>query len=105
MLLDINLIDIGDRIREDQGDDFKALVESIRRFGQLQAIVVRHRGNHTYELVAGERRLRAITLLHGRGDAVGREGSTFFCPPLNVRAEIEGEVSDESKLMMEFEEN
>ena len=105
MLLDINLIDIGERIREEQGDDFKTLVESVRRFGQLQAIVVRHKGDHTYELVAGERRLRAVTLLHGRGDSIGHEGSTFFCPPLQVRAEIEGEISDQLKLMMEFEEN
>lgn len=105
MLLDISLIDIGDRIREEPGDDFKQLVESVKRLGLLQPILVRSNGDGSHMLIAGERRLRAVALLHGRGDTVGRPGSVFHCPPLTVRADIEGALSEELKLMMEFEEN
>lgn len=40
-------------------DKFKDLVNSVRVHGVLQPIVVRSKGNGEYELVAGERRLRA----------------------------------------------
>lgn len=99
MLLDINLIDIGDRLREDPGDDFKELVESVKRFGQLQPIVVQNNGNGSYSLIAGERRFRAIVLLNGRGDTI------HGLPIGQIKVEVESDLSDETKLMMEFEEN
>lgn len=40
-------------------DKFQDLVNSVRVHGVLQPIVVRSKGNGVYELVAGERRLRA----------------------------------------------
>lgn len=40
-------------------DKFEELVNSVRVHGILQPIVVRSKGNDEYELVAGERRLRA----------------------------------------------
>jgi ParB-like chromosome segregation protein Spo0J len=104
-LIDINLIDIGSRIREDPGDNFDELVNSIKSFGQLQPIIVRRKDDGCFELIAGERRLRAITLLHGRGDPIGNISSMFHVPTLQIRAEVEGELSDELKLMIEFEEN
>lgn len=42
-------------------DRLQELVNSIRVHGVLQPIVVRSKGNGEYELVAGERRLRAAT--------------------------------------------
>jgi ParB family transcriptional regulator, chromosome partitioning protein len=40
-------------------DELDGLAESIRDMGLLQPVVVRQTGDETYELVAGERRLRA----------------------------------------------
>ena len=46
--------------RETFNDDkFQELVSSVRVHGVLQPIVVRSKGSDQYELVAGERRLRA----------------------------------------------
>lgn len=42
-------------------EKFQDLVRSVRLHGILQPIVVRSNGDSTYELVAGERRLRAAT--------------------------------------------
>lgn len=42
-------------------DEMKALVASIREHGVLQPILARPLENNTFELVAGERRLRAAT--------------------------------------------
>ncbi|MEN6520305.1 MAG: ParB/RepB/Spo0J family partition protein [Armatimonadota bacterium] len=42
-------------------EKFQDLVRSVRLHGILQPIVVRKNGDGTYELVAGERRLRAAT--------------------------------------------
>ncbi|MCE5321893.1 ParB/RepB/Spo0J family partition protein [bacterium] len=48
--------------RESMNDEkFQELVNSIRVHGVLQPIVVRTKGEGEYELVAGERRLRAAT--------------------------------------------
>lgn len=44
------------------------LAGSIRRYGLLSPLIVRKTGPETYELVAGERRLRALRLL-GENDA------------------------------------
>ena len=43
-------------------DKFQELVNSVRVHGVLQPVVVRSKGNDEYELVAGERRLRAATV-------------------------------------------
>jgi len=43
--------------------DLKGLADSIHQYGLLQPLVVSDRGNGRYELVAGERRLRAAKLL------------------------------------------
>lgn len=100
MELDVSLIDVGDRLREDPGEDFNELVESIRRLGQIQPIVVASTGDGgTYRLVAGERRLRAIILINGRGEEIPG------LSPGKVKAEFAGELSPELALTLEFEEN
>ena len=49
--------------REFTEDKIKELAESIKQNGLLQSITVRDRGNGFYELIAGERRLRALKYL------------------------------------------
>lgn len=58
--LPLEAIFIGERVRKDFGD-VTSLAKSINANGLLHPIVVRARGLHTasYELIAGERRLRA----------------------------------------------
>ncbi len=49
----------------------RELAESIRQFGLLSPLLVRRAGNGNYELIAGERRLRAIKMLgHSHVDAI-----------------------------------
>ena len=43
-------------------DELKGLAQSIKEHGVLQPIVVRRKGDGVYELIAGERRLRAATI-------------------------------------------
>ncbi len=43
-------------------DSLKELSDSIRQYGIIQPITVRKKRNGTYELIAGERRLKAATL-------------------------------------------
>ena len=43
-------------------DSLKELSDSIRQYGIIQPLTVRKKRNGTYELVAGERRLKAATL-------------------------------------------
>ena len=43
-------------------DSLRELSDSIRRYGVLQPVTVRRKNDGTYELVAGERRLRAAAL-------------------------------------------
>ena len=50
--------------REFTEEKIKELAESIKQNGLLQSITVRDIGNGFYELIAGERRLRAIKYLH-----------------------------------------
>ncbi|MFX5510453.1 ParB/RepB/Spo0J family partition protein, partial [Acinetobacter baumannii] len=40
-------------------EDLAELVHSVREFGVLQPVVVRDKGDGTYELIMGERRTRA----------------------------------------------
>ena len=49
--------------REFTEDKIKELAESIKQNGLLQSITVRDMGNEFYELIAGERRLRALKYL------------------------------------------
>ena len=58
MLIDIDKIVVGDRIRKDFGD-IQELAEDIKENGLINPPVV----NKSYELLAGERRLRACKLL------------------------------------------
>ena len=58
MLIDINKIVVGDRIRKDFGD-IEELAEDIKENGLINPPVV----NKSYELLAGERRLRACKSL------------------------------------------
>lgn len=44
-------------------DELCSLADSIRRFGQLSPLLVREMQNGNFELIAGERRLRALKLL------------------------------------------
>ncbi|WP_254052943.1 ParB/RepB/Spo0J family partition protein [Gemella sp. ND 6198] len=50
--------------REVTEEKIKELAESIKQNGLLQSITVRDMGNGFYELIAGERRLRAIKYLN-----------------------------------------
>ena len=43
-------------------DDIKVLAQSIQEHGVLQPIIIRRKGDGIYELIAGERRVRAATL-------------------------------------------
>lgn len=61
----ISLIDVNEQVRtefEDQENPLQALADSIKSQGVLQPIVLRVRAGGRYELVAGERRLRASKL-------------------------------------------
>ena len=44
-------------------EDIKELADSIRRYGQLQPLLVRKLEDNTYQLVAGERRYQALQQL------------------------------------------
>lgn len=62
MLIDIDKIVVGDRIRKDFGD-IQELAEDIKQNTLLNALVVTPNGEGTYLLIAGERRLRACKSL------------------------------------------
>ncbi|MBQ9648137.1 MAG: ParB N-terminal domain-containing protein [Oscillospiraceae bacterium] len=64
MLIDIDKIIVGDRIRKDFGD-IEELAYDIEENTLLNALVVTPSGNGdgTYLLIAGERRLRACKML------------------------------------------
>ncbi len=44
-------------------DELEGLAQSIKEHGVLQPIIIRRKGDGMYELIAGERRLRAATLV------------------------------------------
>ena len=90
MLVDIDKIVVGDRIRKDFGD-IQELADDIKENTLLNALVVTPsgNGNGTYLLIAGERRLRACKLLGYKAVPVNTVG-----------------VDDaEQALMMEISEN
>ena len=90
MLIDIDKIVVGDRIRKDFGD-IQELAEDIKENTLLNALVVTPSGNGdgTYLLIAGERRLRACKMLGYKAVPVNTVG-----------------VDDaEQALMMEISEN
>lgn len=91
MLIDIDKIVVGDRIRRDFGD-LEELAEDIRQNSLLNALVVTPSGNGdgTYVLIAGERRLRAMR------DILG-----YRAVPVNTV----GVEDAEQALMMEISEN
>lgn len=62
MLIDIDKIVVGDRIRKDFGD-IQELADNIKENTLLNALVVTPNGEGTYLLIAGERRLRACKSL------------------------------------------
>lgn len=88
MLVDIDKIVVGDRIRKDFGD-IEELAEDIKENTLLNALVVTPNGDGNYLLIAGERRLRACKLLGYKAVPVNTVG-----------------VDDaEQALMMEISEN
>lgn len=101
--MNINLaqVTIPQRLRtEPYGEDkMEALVESIKRYGLLQPIVVEDKSDGTYELKIGEHRLLAVTKLTARGDAIPG------LPVGTINAEVKGKLSPMLSLMIEFEEN
>lgn len=72
------------RVRQDPGD-LEPLMESLRKYGQLNPIMI----NHRYELIAGYRRVEAAKLLGWR----------------SINAVIIDRDSEEDKLEIELEEN
>lgn len=69
----------------------RQLAESLRRFGQLTPILVRRKGAN-YELIAGERRLRAMKMIGGREiDAVVTSAFDRDCALMALIENIERE--------------
>ena len=82
MTIPISSIVIADRIRKSDYGDLQALADRIAAVGLIQPIVLQ-RTDTGYLLVAGERRLKALTLLgytevhHGLTSVVGKPGFVF----------------------------
>lgn len=87
MKIQICDIRITDRIRKDNGD-LQALAESIKKFGQIQNIVVME-SDKGYVLIAGFRRLSAMKIL----------GSEM------ISASVLSPMDAEDQLLREIEEN
>ena len=101
MLLDISAISVGSRLRETYGDkEFDELVQSIEWMGLLQPIIVESLDtNGNYKLVAGENRFRSVSKLHAEKRKIPN------CPPGKINAELHGQLTPETSLIIEFEEN
>lgn len=68
------------------------LAESIRRFGLLSPLLVRRKDADAYELIAGERRLRALTLLGCReADAIVLRAYDRDCALISLIENLERE--------------
>ena len=101
MFLDLNAITLKPQIRDEYDPTkYKELVESIARVGQLQAVVVEDlTSDGHYTMIYGEHRWKAIRELHEAGRAIPR------LPAGTIRAEVLGQLTEETKMMLQFEEN
>ena len=100
--INIEDIHVSDRLRFESGGDLSDLKASIKKYGQLQPLLVRNSedSGKPYELVAGGRRLESIRQLHS-GDEQIRN-----LDPGTIYVQVEGEDLDPIfALMMEYEEN
>ena len=69
----------------------RELAESMRRFGQISPVLVRKKGAN-YELIAGERRLRAMEMIGGREiDAIVTAAYDRDCALISLIENIERE--------------
>lgn len=99
MFVDTSLIDIGDRIRQDHGDNWEQFKQSFPKNGQLQPISVEAKEDGRYQLIAGWRRLTAIKEAHEKGLKIPGL-------PLNqVEIAFRDPVPLHTKLLQEFAEN
>lgn len=100
MLVPISDITKGSRIRKERDPaKFNELKTSLSRIGLLQPILVRRLEDEKYELVAGERRLDAVTELYKEGKEV--PGMLVG----QIEAKVIEKTSQRIKLLMEFGEN
>lgn len=100
MFINIELIDVSDRIRQDNGKDWEQFKQSFPKFGQLQPIRVEQLGNGRYLLISGWRRLTAIKEHHANGTVIPA------IPPGQIEVTYRDDpVPLHTKLLMEFAEN
>lgn len=85
MLLDINKIKIGIRVRVELGDTFEELKNSINKRGQFHPLILRE----DFKLVAGFRRYTAMKELEFK----------------EVEVKIREDMTEEDELLVELEEN
>jgi ParB/RepB/Spo0J family partition protein len=60
-MLPTDVVDVGTRFREDLGN-VQELAESIKKYGVINPLAVKHLGDDRYDLIAGGRRMAAIKL-------------------------------------------
>jgi ParB family chromosome partitioning protein len=84
----LDLIEIGQRRRQDLGN-VDALAGGIARVGLIEPVVVTRAANGRFQLVAGERRLRAVRMLHWQ----------------TIPANLLESLSDQELRAIELEEN
>lgn len=78
---------------------FKELKASIERVGQLQAVVVEENGDGTFSMIYGEHRYLAIQELNSEGKVIPH------LPADQIRIELRDHLTEETKMMLQFEEN
>ncbi len=91
-------------------EDLKSLIESIREQGVIQPVLIREYGNNAYELIAGERRLRAAKVLgHEKIPAIikvlSNEAAAIYALLENVQRENLNPIEEAlgfEKLIKEF---
>jgi ParB/RepB/Spo0J family partition protein len=102
VIIHVAQITIKDRLREEIEDGKKTisdLAESIHNHGLLYPLIVEDNDDGGYNLVSGERRYLAITKLYGQGKTIKDLDLG------SVRVELKNDLTDETRLMIEFEEN